>query len=209
MISGTPRAGGGKPNRMPRRVRDFRLFAQAIASRYSGRFRGLSLRALLVGVERARSQPLSDATVRQEGPLGRTRELRQAVRSRVCGDQSRQPLRQGRDRRDVGAGRDRRKPMVSDTHSPGRFAELSRRRTRGSGSTPGLTTHIRSTRTRSRDRRSGGRTSPSRPFARFVGGSSTAQRASGLPTTATRRSPRTSSASPTRRRLGTFAPRSR
>jgi hypothetical protein len=40
-ISGTPRwAGGGKANRMPRRVSDFRLFAQAIAARYSGRFQG-------------------------------------------------------------------------------------------------------------------------------------------------------------------------
>jgi hypothetical protein len=40
-ISGTPRwAGGGNANRMPRRIDDFRLFAQAIAARYSGRYRG-------------------------------------------------------------------------------------------------------------------------------------------------------------------------
>ena len=40
-ISGTPRwASGGEPNRMPRNVRDLRLFAQAIAARYSGRFEG-------------------------------------------------------------------------------------------------------------------------------------------------------------------------
>src|ERR671918_3077255 len=36
-ISGTPRwsSGSRKPNRMPRNVRDFRLFARAIAARYS------------------------------------------------------------------------------------------------------------------------------------------------------------------------------
>jgi hypothetical protein len=41
-LYGTPRwANGGKgPNVMPRRVADFRAFAQAIASRYSGRFDG-------------------------------------------------------------------------------------------------------------------------------------------------------------------------
>src|SRR5262245_52988781 len=41
-ISGTPRwAGGRTPNRMPRRLGDFRNFAKAIATRYSGRLEGL------------------------------------------------------------------------------------------------------------------------------------------------------------------------
>src|SRR5262245_14722578 len=41
-ISGTPRwAGGGAPNRMPRHLDDFRRFAKAIATRYSGRLAGL------------------------------------------------------------------------------------------------------------------------------------------------------------------------
>ena len=41
-ISGTPRwaNGGQSPNVMPRQVADFTAFAQAIASRYSGRFDG-------------------------------------------------------------------------------------------------------------------------------------------------------------------------
>jgi uncharacterized membrane protein len=40
-ISGTPRwAGARKPNRMPRNLRDLRLFAQAIAARYSGFYKG-------------------------------------------------------------------------------------------------------------------------------------------------------------------------
>lgn len=41
-ISGTPSwaNGGRKPNVMPRRVTDFRDFARAIASRYSGRYEG-------------------------------------------------------------------------------------------------------------------------------------------------------------------------
>jgi hypothetical protein len=41
-LSGTPRwaNGGRNPNVMPKRVADFSAFAQAIASRYSGRFEG-------------------------------------------------------------------------------------------------------------------------------------------------------------------------
>ena len=41
-LSGTPAwaNGGKKPNVMPRRVNDFRDFARAIASRYSGRYAG-------------------------------------------------------------------------------------------------------------------------------------------------------------------------
>jgi hypothetical protein len=72
-ISGTPRwAGGGKPNRMPRNVSDFRLL---YAAAYAGIRSGNRLAKVAIGETSAR-------------------------------------------------GRDRRVPGVSDTHSPGRFAEL-------------------------------------------------------------------------------------
>ena len=74
-ISGTPRwANGGKnPNVMPTRVADFGNFSRAIASRYSGRFDGISVRPILVrsGTSRtfsSSSAPQFDARGRSVAP---------------------------------------------------------------------------------------------------------------------------------------------
>ena len=99
-VSGTPRwANGGKtPNAMPRRIADFTAFSRAIASRYSGRFSGLPVRALLVGLERAEPAALPQPAVRLSRTLDRSGELREAGCGRILRDQGREPASADRDR---------------------------------------------------------------------------------------------------------------
>ena len=85
-ISGTPRwANGDKnPNIMPRRLADFTAFARAISTRYSGRFNGY-LRALLGDLERAQPAAVPCAAVQCGRQVGRTCELREALRGAYTG----------------------------------------------------------------------------------------------------------------------------
>ena len=148
-ISGTPRwANGGKnPNVMPTRVADFTNFSRAIASRYSGRFMGYPVRALLVDLERAEPPALPEPAVRLARALGRAGELREARRSRV-----RRASRPGTRRP---RSRSARRPLAAATRPtgcarrtrPASSPSSSRRRTPGSSSTPGRTIRIRRVRT--------------------------------------------------------------
>jgi hypothetical protein len=124
-ISGTPRwAGGGKPNRMPRRVADFRLFAQAIATRYSGRFEGFPfVRFWSVWNEPNLNlflTPQFDRSGRSVAPANYAKLYAAAYAGIKAGNR----LAQVGIGETSARGRDRRVPGMSDTHSPGRFAEL-------------------------------------------------------------------------------------
>ena len=61
----------------------------------------LSLRPLLVRLERAEPARVPRSAVRQQGSLRRARELREALRRRLRGPEGRQPERADRDRRDL------------------------------------------------------------------------------------------------------------
>jgi hypothetical protein len=124
-LSGTPRwAGGGKPNRMPRRIRDFRLFAQAIAARYSGRFEGFPfVRFWSVWNEPNLNlflTPQFDRRGRSVAP----KNYAKLYAAAYAGIKAANRLAQVAIGETSARGRDRRIPRVSDTHSPGRFAEL-------------------------------------------------------------------------------------
>jgi hypothetical protein len=124
-ISGTPRwAGASKPNRMPRRVRDFRLFAQAIAARYSGRFEGFPfVRFWSVWNEPNLNlflTPQFDRRGRSIAP----RNYAKLYAAAYAGIKAGNRLAQVGIGETSARGRDRRVAGVSDTHSPGRFAEL-------------------------------------------------------------------------------------
>ncbi len=124
-ISGTPRwAGGGKPNLMPRQLRDFRLFAQAIAARYSGRFEGLPfVRFWSIWNEPNLNlflTPQFDRRGRSVAPANYAKLYAVGYAGITAGNS----LAQVAIGETSARGRDRRVPSVSDTHSPGRFAEL-------------------------------------------------------------------------------------
>jgi hypothetical protein len=124
-IFGTPRwAGAVKPNRMPRQLRDFRLFAQAIAARYSGRFDGLPfVRFWSVWNEPNLNlflTPQFDRKGRSVAP----RNYAKLYAAAYAGIKTGNRLARVGIGETSARGRDRRVPGVSDTHSPGRFAEL-------------------------------------------------------------------------------------
>ena len=96
-----------------------------------GPVRGISVRALLVDLERAEPPAVPGAAVRLARPLGRPGELREARRRRVHGHQGGQPAGAGRDRRDVRPRqRQGRRASARRTH-PASSPSSSRRRTRG------------------------------------------------------------------------------
>jgi hypothetical protein len=125
-ISGTPRwANGGKnPNVMPRRIADFTAFARAISSRYSGRFLGYPF----VRFWSIWNEPnLNLFLTPQFNSKGRSVAPANYARLAAAGYAG---IKAGNPMAKVGVGetsargRDRRVPGVSDTHSPGKFAEL-------------------------------------------------------------------------------------
>src|SRR5919106_1590203 len=125
-ISGTPRwANGGKnPNVMPRRIADFTAFARAISSRYSGRFMGYPF----VRFWSIWNEPnLNLFLTPQFNSRGKSVAPANYARLAAAGYAG---IKAGNRAAEVGVGetsargRDRRVPGVSDTHSPGKFAEL-------------------------------------------------------------------------------------
>ena len=125
-ISGTPRwaNGGRNPNVMPRRLSDFTAFARAISSRYSGRFTGYpfvrfwsiwnepNLNLFLTPQFNAQGKSVAPANYAKLAAAGYAGIKAGSPRAKIgIGETS-------------ARGRDRRVPGVSDTHSPGRFAEL-------------------------------------------------------------------------------------
>ncbi len=125
-ISGTPRwANGGKtPNVAPTRMADFQTFARAIASRYSGRNKDIpfvrfwsiwnepNLTTFLTPQFNAKGKSVAPATYARIAAAG------------VAGVKTGNPLAKVAIGETSARGRDRRVKGVSDTHSPGRFAEL-------------------------------------------------------------------------------------
>jgi hypothetical protein len=124
-ISGTPRwANGGRtPNVMPKRLSDFTAFAQAIASRYSGRFAGYPFVRFWSVWNEPNLQlflsPQFDARGRSVAPRNYARLYAAAYKG----------IKAGNPRALVAIGetsaRGSDKPTgVRPIHSPGRFAEL-------------------------------------------------------------------------------------
>lgn len=124
-ISGTPRwaNGGQNPNVMPRRVADFTAFAQAIASRYSGRFDGYPFVRFWSVWNEPNLQlfltPQFDARGRSVAPGNYARLYAAGYKG----------IKAGNPRALVGMGetsaRGSDKPTgLRPIHSPGRFAEL-------------------------------------------------------------------------------------
>ena len=97
---GTPKwANRGKtPNFLPTRLSDFTAFARAVASRYSGRYPGYPVCALLLDLERVEPAALPCAPVRRRGQVSRAEELREACGGGVRGREGRQQGRVGSDR---------------------------------------------------------------------------------------------------------------
>ncbi|MGH3133185.1 MAG: cellulase family glycosylhydrolase [Gaiellaceae bacterium] len=125
-ISGTPRWAnrGRNPNVMPRRLRDFTNFARAISSRYSGRFEGYPfVRFWSVWNEPNLNlflTPQFNARGRSVAPANYAKLYAAAYKGIKAGNR-RAKVAMGET---SARGRDRRRPNVSDTHSPGKFAEL-------------------------------------------------------------------------------------
>ena len=103
-ITGTPKWANGnqKPNVMPKKIGDLTTFAHMLAARYNGTA-GQGLRRSLVGVERAEPAAVPDAAVRRQEDRQRRATTRSSTRPRTPAS-SRGTDCAGRDRRDVGAG---------------------------------------------------------------------------------------------------------
>lgn len=125
-ISGTPRwaNGGQNANRMPRNLRDFTNFSRAIASRYSGRFAGFPyVRFWSVWNEPNLNlflTPQFNGRGRSVAPANYAKLYAAAYAGIKAGNATAQVAIGETSAR----GRDRRIGGVSDTHSPGKFAEL-------------------------------------------------------------------------------------
>jgi Cellulase (glycosyl hydrolase family 5) len=125
-ISGTPgwANGGKRPNVLPRRLSDFTTFARAIASRYSGRFEGYPF----VRFWSIWNEPnLNLFLTPQFNSAGKSVAPANYARLYAAGYAG---IKAGSPRAKIGIGetsargRDRRVSGLSDTHSPGKFAEL-------------------------------------------------------------------------------------
>jgi hypothetical protein len=109
---------------MPRHVRDFRLFAQAIAARYSGRYPGFPfVRFWSVWNEPNLNRfltPQFDRRGRSVAP----RNYARLYAAGYAGIKAGNPLARVAIGETSARGRDRHVRGFSDTHSPGRFARL-------------------------------------------------------------------------------------
>ena len=125
-IWGTPKwANGGKtPNNVPTRVADLQKFSQAIASRYSGRFAQFPYVGRYSIWNESNLQlflsPQFDAKGRSVGPRLYAKMYAAAYAGIKAGNRKAQVA--------IGStsshGRDKKLNGKSDTHSPGRFAQL-------------------------------------------------------------------------------------
>ncbi|HEY5873625.1 MAG TPA: cellulase family glycosylhydrolase, partial [Gaiellaceae bacterium] len=125
-ISGTPRWAnrGQTPNVAPTRMADFQAFARAIASRYSGRNDGIpfvrfwsvwnepNLTTFLKPQFNAKGKSVAPATYARIAAAG------------FAGIKAGNPLAKVAVGETSARGRDKRVKGVSDSHSPGKFAEL-------------------------------------------------------------------------------------
>ena len=125
-IWGTPKwANGGKtPNVVPRNARDLQNFARAIASRYSGRFQQLPYVGRYSVWNESNLQlflsPQFDSRGRSVGP----RHYARMYAAAYAGIKAGNPRAKVAIGSTSSHGRDKRLNGKSDTHSPGRFAQL-------------------------------------------------------------------------------------
>jgi hypothetical protein len=123
-IWGTPSWAGRRNNMAPRRMADLTNFARALATRYSGRYRGFPyVRFYSIWNEPNLGlflMPQFDRRGRSVGPALYAR----LHRAGYAGIKRGSPSAQIAIGETSARGRDRRRRGASDTHSPGRFAEL-------------------------------------------------------------------------------------
>jgi hypothetical protein len=123
-IWGTPSWAGPGRNRMPRRLADVTNFARALATRYSGRYRGFPFVRFYSVWNEPNLQlfltPQFDRKGRSIGPALYARLYRAAYAGLKLGSRAALVAVGETSAR----GRDRNHPTASDTHSPGKFAEL-------------------------------------------------------------------------------------
>jgi len=123
-IWGTPSWAGPGRNRMPRRLADLTNFARALSTRYSGRYRGFPfVRFYSVWNEPNLAlflSPQFDAKGRSVGPGLYARLYRAAYGGLKAGS----PTALVAVGETSARGRDKDHKTASDTHSPGKFAEL-------------------------------------------------------------------------------------
>ena len=92
--------------------------------------RGVSVRTLLLGLERAEPHSVSRAAVQRPGQVGRSGELREARRGGVHGNQGRKPAGAGLGRRDLGARKRQADGLCVPTTLRASSPSSSQRRTR-------------------------------------------------------------------------------
>jgi hypothetical protein len=125
-IWGTPKwANGGKtPNFMPRRLSDLTAFSRAVASRYSGRFEGYPYVRFYSIWNESNLQlflaPQFDAKGKSVAP----RNYAKLAAASYAGIKAGNPTAKVAVGSTSSAGRDKPLKGKSETHSPGRFAQL-------------------------------------------------------------------------------------
>jgi hypothetical protein len=123
-IWGTPNWAGSAKNRSPRRLSDLTNFARALSTRYSGRYRGFPY----VRFYSVWNEPnLGLFLMPQYDAKGRSivgNVYAKLYRAAYSGLKAGSPRAQVAIGETSARGRDRKKAGVSDTHSPGKFAEL-------------------------------------------------------------------------------------
>ncbi len=125
-IWGTPKwANGGKtPNYLPTRLADFTTFSRALASRYSGRYAGYPFVRFYSIWNESNLQlflaPQFDAKGKSIGP----RNYAKLAAAGYAGVKGGSALAQVAIGETSSHGRDKQLKGSSDTHSPGRFAQL-------------------------------------------------------------------------------------
>ena len=125
-ISGTPRwaNGGRNPNVMPRNLNDFTAFARAISARYSGRFTGYPFIRFWAVWNEPNLNLFLTPQFNSKGKSVAPANYARLYAAAYAGIKAGNPLAKVAIGETSARGRDRRVPGVSDTHSPGRFAEL-------------------------------------------------------------------------------------
>ncbi len=125
-ISGTPRwANGGKrPNVMPKRIADFRAFAQAIASRYSGRTNDIPFVRFFSIWNEPNLNLFLTPQFNSKGKSVAPANYAKLAAAGYAGVKAGNPLAKVAIGETSARGHDKRIKGVSDKHSPGKFAEL-------------------------------------------------------------------------------------
>jgi hypothetical protein len=125
-LSGTPSwaNGGGKSNTMPKKLSDFTAFARAISSRYSGRYRGYPYVRFWSVWNEPNLNLFLTPQFSSKGTSVAPANYAKLYAAAYSGIKAGNSLAQVAMGETSARGRDHRVTGVSDTHSPGKFAEL-------------------------------------------------------------------------------------